>query len=330
MAVDDSVAIPGTLSLSITRGFALPIDGRDAMGPFGLGWSTPWQTTAIVAKDGTVTIVGAGDSQRVFQPDTRAAGTYFSQPGDTGRLTADGHGGYLLTEADGTATDYNANGTLNDIQDTNGNRITAGYTSGKLTSLTASSGQSIDLAYNAAGLIASITDSLGRTTTYTYDATNQHLISVTGFNGQITSYTYNTTSGSAAINALTSIAFPGGTHQSFTYDGHGWLAGTSADGGASPRRSRTTSARSPSRTVTGDATNLYYNEQGLVVKSVDPLGNVTLNTYNGTFNLVKVTNALGESETYTDNAAGEVTTATDFLGNTTEYTYSGPFTSWPR
>ena len=64
----------------------------------------------------------------------------FSEPGDTGTLTADGLGGYLLTEADGTATDYNPNGTLNYIQDTNGNRITAGYTGGQLTSLTASSG----------------------------------------------------------------------------------------------------------------------------------------------------------------------------------------------
>ena len=160
-ATDDSVAIPGSLSLSFSRVFAESIAGRDTMGPLGYGWSTPWQTTATIASDGTVTITGAGGAQRVFQPDSRTAGTYFSEPGDTGTLTSDGNGGYLLTEADGTATDYNANGTLNYIQDTNGNRITAGYTSGRLTSLTASSGQSIDIAYNAAGLISSVTDSAG-------------------------------------------------------------------------------------------------------------------------------------------------------------------------
>ena len=155
------MAIPGSLSLSFSRVFATSITGRDTMGPLGLGWSTPWQTTATVASDGTVTITGAGGAQRIFQPDSRTAGAYFSEPGDTGTLTADGHGGYLLTEADGTATDYNANGTLNYIQDTNGNRITAGYTGGRLTSLTASSGQSITIAYNAAGLISSVTDSAG-------------------------------------------------------------------------------------------------------------------------------------------------------------------------
>ena len=186
-----------------------------------------------------MTITGAGGAQRVFQPDSRTAGAFFSEPGDTGTLTSDGEGGYLLTEADGTATDYNANGTLNYIQDTNGNRITAGYTGGRLTSLTASSGQSITIAYNAAGLISTVTDSQGRVTTYTYDATNQYLIAVTGFNGQTTTYTYNTAERDARAellsNALTSITFPGGTHQYFTYDSEGRLAGTSSDGGAQPQ-----------------------------------------------------------------------------------------------
>ena len=45
-ATDDSVAIPGSLSLSFSRVFASSITGRDTMGPLGLGWSTPWQTTA--------------------------------------------------------------------------------------------------------------------------------------------------------------------------------------------------------------------------------------------------------------------------------------------
>ncbi len=76
---------------------------------------------------------------------------------------------------------------------------------------------------------------------------------------------------------------------------------------------------------TNDTSHLYFDEQGLEVKTVDPLGNVTLNTYNGTYNLTSVTNALGQSETYNYNAGGEVTSSTDFLGNATRYTYSGPF-----
>ena len=154
-ATDDFVATPGSLSLSFSRIFAESISGRDTMGPLGMGWSTSWQTTASVASDGTVAISGPGGAQRVFQPDSRAPGHYFSQTGDTGKLTADGSGGFLLTESDGTATDYSGTGTLNYVQDTNGNRITAGYTAGRLTSLTVSSGQYIHIAYNATGLIAS-------------------------------------------------------------------------------------------------------------------------------------------------------------------------------
>ena len=324
-ATDDSVAIPGSLSLSFSRAFAEAINARDQFGPLGYGWSTPWQTMASTSSDGTVTITGAGGADRIFQPDSRATGVYFSQPGDTGILRADGQGGLLLTEADGTATDYNANGTLNYIQDTNGNRITAGYTIGRWSSLTASSGQSITIGYNSAGLISTVTDSEGRITTYAYDPTNQYLISVTGFNDQITSYTYNMTSGSAAQNALASIAFPGSTHQYFSYDSEGRLAGTFDDGGAQPQSFAYSAGQVSVTNGTGDTSRVYYNEQGLVIKSFDPLGNVTFNTYDNKFNLVSVTNAAGQSESYTYNSVGEVASSTDFLGNTTYFTYSGPF-----
>ena len=128
----------------------------------------------------------------------------------------------MLTEANGTATDYSSNGRLNYLQDTNGNRITAGYTGSRLTTLTASSGQSITIAYNAAGLISKVTDSLGRVTTYSYDAYNSYLMAVTAFDGQTTNYSYNDPiliGGSAmpkSYGALLSITFPVGTHEYFT------------------------------------------------------------------------------------------------------------------
>jgi YD repeat-containing protein len=213
---DDAMAMPGSLSLSFSRVFASTISGRNTLGPLGYGWSTPWQTAATTASDGTVTIIGADGAQRIFQPDSRTVGTFFSEVGDTGTLHSDGKGGYLLTEANGTATDYNPNGTLNYIEDTNGNRITAGYTGGRLVSLTASSGQSIAIAYNSSGLISSVSDSEGRTTTYAYDLANMDLVSVTSYNGQTTTYTYDTQVlvvnlleivSPQIYHALTSIAF---------------------------------------------------------------------------------------------------------------------------
>ena len=207
-SVDASVPTPGSLSLSFSRFFSPSISGRNQMGPLGLGWSDSWQTSLAVQSDGTVVVTEPGGVQRIFQPDSRNPDNYFDQAGDYGVLTPTGGGAFTLTEQDGTVTAYNADGTLNYVQDTDGNTITAGYTSGLLTSLTASSGQSLTIAYNAAGLIASVTDSAGRETTYPYDATDTHLISVTTFDGETTSYTYDTSTNPTTENALTVDRLP--------------------------------------------------------------------------------------------------------------------------
>ncbi len=64
--------------------------------------------------------------QRIFQPDSRGS-DYFDQPGDHGILTKADDGTFTLQETNGEIEAFNANGTLDYIQDTNGNRITAGY-----------------------------------------------------------------------------------------------------------------------------------------------------------------------------------------------------------
>ena len=72
-------------------------------------------------------------------------------------------------------------GRLDFVADTNGNRITLAYTNCLLTPLTHSSGQQILIAYNAAGRIASVTDSATHlVTTYEYDTSGEHLIRVYG------------------------------------------------------------------------------------------------------------------------------------------------------
>ena len=324
-ATDDSLATPGSLSLDFSRVYAESISGRDAMSPLGLGWSTPWQTQAIVNSDSSITITGPAGSERIFEPDNRTAGAYFSQPGDTGILSGDSNGGYLLTDSNGTQTDFSSSGLFNFMQDTNGNRITAGFTNNQLTTLTATSGQSITLAYNSAGLISSLTDSASRSVTYSYDSSNTYLTSVTNFNGQTTSYSYDTSAGSPSQNALTAISFPGGTHQIFTYDSQGRLAGTSSDGNAQPQTFSYNLGQVTVTNGTGDVSSVYYNENGQVAKSVDALGNPTYYSYGAGFNLASVTNAIGQSETYQYNTAGEVTSSTDFLGHTTTFAYNGPF-----
>ena len=122
-------------------------------------------------------------------------------------------------------------GKLSYVEDTNGNRITCTYTGGQLTGLAQSSGQYLHIAYNSAGRINSVTDSVGRKTIYTYDAANEHLLSVQDYDGQVTFYSYITGQGVPLENALTKISYPDHTHRYFTYDVQGHLSSTSQDDG---------------------------------------------------------------------------------------------------
>ncbi|HYF34669.1 MAG TPA: hypothetical protein VD994_05210, partial [Prosthecobacter sp.] len=322
-AVDDSVPTPGALALSFGRAFNQTIPGRFRMGPLGLGWFTPWQQRLTFISDGTVTLETGSGGRSIYQPDSRYAGRYFSQPGDHNTFTS-GSGGYRLTAPNGTVTVFNGNGTLNYLEDTNGNRITAGYTGGRLATLTSSSGKSLTLAYNAAGLISAVTDSLGRVTAYSYDAGNQHLLSVASFTGRITSYGYNTTAGSPALNALTSIAFPDGTHQYFTHDNAGRIASTFADGGTLTKSFTYDRGQVSTTDALGHVVSLFFDHNGQLSRTIDALGNPTVYNYDESFNLARVTNANGASAAYSYNEVGKVTLATDFLGHTTNLSYGGP------
>jgi hypothetical protein len=90
-----------------------------------------------------------------------------------------------VTELDGSITTFNANGTLNYVQDSNGSRITATYTNGLLTQLKASNGSFLALYYTS-GHLTKVSDSTGRNMTYTFDVSGQHLLSSTNEYGTTT------------------------------------------------------------------------------------------------------------------------------------------------
>src|SRR5262249_30812483 len=139
--LDAGLPAPG-LSLGFSRVFSNSIAGHYQEGPLGRGWYHSWQDSLLREPDGTVVIQGAAGARRRFAPTRRAFTPlvdYYAQPGDHGTLTNAPGGAYRLREANGLLRGFRADGKLDFVEDTNGNRITAGYTDGRLTSLTHSS-----------------------------------------------------------------------------------------------------------------------------------------------------------------------------------------------
>ena len=320
-AVDASMPAPG-VSLDFAREYGNSIQSRYAAGPLGRGWFTPWQTKLVNTNNGDlVQIVGEAGSARTFQRDTRTGG-YFSGTGDSATLTALGGGVFELRSVSGTVTRFRADGKLDSVRDTNGNKVTAGYNgSGRLSSLTHTSGASLAFAYNAAGLIASVTDSAGRATAYGYDATNTYLTTVTTADGKVTRYTYQTAGAVQVKHALLSVE-RGGTTQFFDYDARGRLDDSHLTGNAQ----FVDYAYSDTGLVTvSDAagtTRLYFDYHGLLAKTADPLGNLTSNEFNSDLRLSKTVGATGESQSFAWSAGGSLSAVTNELGQTTTFAYN--------
>lgn len=139
-----------------------------------------------------------------------------------------------------------------------------------------SSGQTLTIAYNGTGRIESVTDSDGRQALYTYDAANEHLLSVQDYDGRVTGYSYVTTPG-AAQHALSEIAYADGSHRYYTYDVQGRLASTYRDGGAETITfSYDTAGTVTATDALGNSSEFRFDDWGTILKSTNALGNSVL------------------------------------------------------
>ncbi len=283
-AVDVALPVPGNLPLALRRTFVATIAGRDQPGAFGLGWVTDWQASLSTDSAGNVSIdLGASLAYFVKQ----ANGDFLDTVGESGSLTVSG-GIDTFTATSGTQYVFLASGLLNYEQDTNGNRITLGYsTQGQLNSLTYSNPsdssqptETLSLVYNPQGLVGQVTDSAGDTWKYGYDAAG-HLQSVTTPGGLTTLYTYDTGTNPQTANALLSVTSPDGSQQNYTYDpSTGRLTGTSANGGANPiSYTYGAEAQVTATDAAGDQTTTWYNAMGMAARVVDPRGGISTSVY---------------------------------------------------
>jgi YD repeat-containing protein len=321
--VDASLPAPG-VTLDFARRYSNSLNSRYSVGPFGRGWFTPWQAFLSIESDGDIVrLVGEGGSARLFTRHS-GDGSYFSGVGDSASLVQVGNV-YELRTPGGVVTRFRSDGRIDYVQDTNGNRVTAGWNpQNQLTSLAHTSGASLTIAYNVAGHVASVTDSAGRATTYGYDATDTYLTSATTGDGKVTTYTYHSTGPAAMLHVLTSIT-RGGTTQHFVYDERGRLDEMYRTGNAEFIDFEYDTAGTVSLSDDAGTSRVYFDHNGLIARTTDALGYSTTAEFDGHRRLSKLITPTGESQSFTWCTCGSLTSSTDELGHTTKFEYNNPF-----
>ena len=191
-------------------------------------------------------------------------------------------------------------------------------------------------------LLTSETDALGRTTDYTYDALG-NLTSITYLAGTSSastwSYTYDPT-----YNRITSVTNPLGYTTTITYNdaaqtetltdplGRKWVTTLNDEGqpieqtnplGGTTYLSYLYGDLVAITNPLGEATGAYYSSVGQPLDITDAEGNTESYTWTPLGGLASETNPLGGVTSYGYDADGNLTSVTDADGHKTSYTYNG-------
>jgi RHS repeat-associated protein len=174
-----------------------------------------------------------------------------------------------------------------------------GYTSSDLRALGKPEQETTTYTYFADNLINTITDQLGRVTTYNFDV-NANPTSVTRLSGTSNAVTTSIVYDSLFSRPIT-VKDPLGNTTSYTYDALG----------------DATAITDPS----GHQTNFAYNGLGLVTSMTDAMQDTTQFAYNSA-DLIGITDPLLNTTSMFHDAAGRLAQRTDPLGHTTKYQYN--------
>ncbi len=262
-------------------------------GAFGPGWSANILASLTINTDNSVTY-NMGDGYKA--QFTYNGGTYTAPTGIYLTLVKNTDGSYTIKRKDNISLNFDASGKLITIKDLNNNTITYNYTGTQLTSITDTVGRTLTITYDSNGRIHSLTDPRTNPTIYTYDPTTGDLATVTDPMGYVTSYYYD------ANHNLNKVLSPDKIINYLDYDTSGHLLKIK-DG-------------------LGDTTNLTWDFTGGISTITDPRGKITTFHFNPAFgNCSSVTDALGQQASITCDANYNPLTITDPGGHTTTYTY---------
>jgi len=300
------------LTLKDARGIVFLTNHYDANGRVDLQTQADSTTYAFA-----YTLDGAG---KVTQTDV-------TDPRGIVRRAAYGSSGYLASDtaafgtslARTTSFTRNSNNLVTRATDGLGRHTDYGYDShGNVTSVTrlASTGNAVTTSYTydaTFNLLASVTDPLSHTTTFTRDSV-----------GNVTAITdalsHQTTFSHTASGQPLTVTTPAGT-TTFGYDGGDLVGNTDPLGRTTSRFIDAVGRPVRATNPMGQATTHTYDVLNAVTQTTDPLGGVTAFTYDANQNLLTLTDALNHTTTYTYNNMDRVETRTDALSRGESYVY---------
>jgi RHS repeat-associated protein len=311
----------------------------------GIGWTHSYNLFLFPQVGNMFLANGDG---RVTKYQLGPGGTYTAAPGYFQTIVKNPDGSFTITLKDGTvghfaqiAGTHFMQGTpvwrLVSMTDRNNNVTTLSYSAGNLTSVTDTYGRTISFTYNTHNLISSITDPLGRVTSFTYDPTSTQLVTIMDPTGKTTQYTYNLfsqiTSKTDKDGRLFTYSYANNEPTGFT-DGSGapyFLLSNPTNWATDPTQLAMNQLRVyvPSTTSKTDGNgNVWkygYDLHGYITSMVAPDAATWSYTYDpATLMPASETDADGNTTTFKYDSEGNLIQATDALGFMTTYTYQPP------
>ncbi|MBI3560644.1 MAG: type IV secretion protein Rhs [Gammaproteobacteria bacterium] len=314
--LETDVSIPGRGGLPLV--FMRSYNSRNPQpGPLGYGWTHNFNQFLIFKDDNANNAVDAADtdtltssvgwtdgsgSEKLFQVTGSASGvaigsSFTHLPGTFASLTRASDGSYAVRQTNGMVYRFETvAGTVNQkarlicIADRNGNTLTLTYNT------------------SCGNNLCTVNDALGRTLTFSYDATNTYLVKITDWTGRQFQYGY--TDGN---NNLTSFSNPlavAGKQPPVTYQYY-----TAADGmNLNHALERKTLPR-------GNATTYEYYSTGKLFRQTDPLAHTRTYNYNDFRRETEVVDERGNRLQYFFDEFGNNTVAVEGNGATHHYYY---------